>query len=232
MIITSDGLSNQVMKVESPSQGNAREPPHRRRSQKERSSETQRKLIDAAIQLVHEFGFRRLTIGDVAHRAGLTSGAIQHHFSSRRALIRGVVHALFPALNIGIDHIAAEGQPVSERMDHLIDGYWRIYSRSEYLVFWELVFGTKDLPEFRDYLRSLQKEITTAGIADFNRLFADCDLPPRQAKKAYVFLTSQLRGLALLSLFEPEKVLDNDLAILKEVACQLLGKRSGGTKAR
>src|SRR5579859_6551953 len=104
--------------------------PTRRRSQQQRSSETQRKLIEAAIQLLHESGFSRLTISDVAHRAGLTSGAIQHHFSSRRALIRGVVEALYPVLYTVVDHVAAAGRSIPDRVDRLVDVYWSIYGKS------------------------------------------------------------------------------------------------------
>jgi AcrR family transcriptional regulator len=207
--------------------------PHRvrRRSQQERSSETQRKLIEAAIQLLHESGFSRLTITDVAHRAGLTSGAIQHHFSSRRALIRGVVEALYPVLHIVVDHVAAAGRSIPDRVDRLIDVYWSIYGKSEYLVFWELVFGTRELPEFRDYLRSLQRELVAGAVADIVRLFSDIGMQPRRAKKLFVFVTCQLRGLALVSLFEEAQVLEADLMLLKDAARQLI-RRLGDEKRR
>jgi len=196
--------------------------PTRRRSQQQRSSETQRKLIEAAIQLLHESGFSRLTISDVAHRAGLTSGAIQHHFSSRRALIRGVVEALYPVLYTVVDHVAAAGRSIPDRVDRLVDVYWSIYGKSEYLVFWELVFGTRELPEFRDYLRSLQKELVAGAVADIVRLFSDIGMQQRRAKELFVFVTCQLRGLAFVSLFEDAPVLDADLVLLKEAARHLI----------
>jgi AcrR family transcriptional regulator len=213
------------MEAESRSSRTSRGTPVRRRTQKERSSETQRKLIEAAIQLLHESGFGRLTIADVAHRAKLTSGAVQHHFSSRRALIRGVVDALYPVLHIGVDHLIVAGRSVAQRVDSLIDIYWSMYGKSEYLVFWELVFGTRELPEFRNYLRALQREIVVGAVADLVRLFADIGMQPLQAKRLFVFLTCQLRGLALVALFEDTQVLDADLVLLKEAARPLIRGR-------
>jgi AcrR family transcriptional regulator len=195
-----------------------------RRSQKERSTATRKKLIEAAIQLLHEYGFARLTITDVARRAGLTSGAIQHHFSSRHALIQGVVDDLYPVLHIGVDDIAAARLPAGERSDRLIDAYWTIYAKSEYLVFWELVFGTREVPEFREYLRSLQKEIVVGAVADFVRLFSDVAMRPDRARELFVFLTCQLRGLALLAVFEEPYALHADLKLLKDAARQLIEK--------
>jgi AcrR family transcriptional regulator len=196
--------------------------PVRHRRPQRRSSETQQKLIDAAIQLLQESGFSRLTLTDVARRAGLTSGAIQHHFSSRRALIRSVVESLYPVLHIVVDHVAAADRSVPDRINRLIDVYWSIYGRSEYLVFWELVFGTRQLPELRDYLRSLQKELVAGAVADIVRLFPDIGMRPRRAKQLFVFITCQLRGLALLSLFEEAQALDTDVILLKTATQQLI----------
>jgi AcrR family transcriptional regulator len=213
------------MRPQTRSERTFRAPTTRRRTQKERSSETQRKLIEAAIQLVRESGFNRLTITDVAHRAGLTSGAIQHHFSSRHALVRGVVDALYPLLHIGVDHVAPAGRSVPDRLDRLIDIYWNIYSRPEYLVYWELVFGTRELPEFRNYLRSLQQEVVAGAISDVVRLFSDIGMQPHRAKRLFVFLTSHLRGLAFLSLFEEATALGEHIALLKDAARNLIEER-------
>jgi len=202
-----------------------------RRTQQERSSETQRKLIQAAIELVHEHGFSRLTITDVALRAGKTSGAIQHHFASRHELVKCVVDAIYPVMNIRLDDIASAGHTPAERIDRLIDAYWRIYSKPEYLVFWELVSGTRDLPEFRDYLQTLQKEIVKGAVTDLTRLFSDINLSSSRGRHLFVFLTCQLRGLAFLSLFEKAPELNTDLALLKKAARHLVLEMPAGLKS-
>lgn len=202
------------------------------RTQKERSADTQRQLIESAVLLIQEFGFSRLTITDVARRAGLTNGAVQHHFRSRHDLIRGVVEALYPVLNVGIDHIAAAELPVPERMVRVIDVYWSIYGRSEYLVFWQLVFGTREHREFREYLHTLQKEIVAGAVRDLVRVFSDIAMQPRFAKQLFIFLTSELRGLALLSVFDDKQVLDANLVLLKQAATGLLKDHCGTAKSR
>ena len=51
--------------------------PHRRQriSQTERVENTQRKLIDAALQLLHEEGFKRATLQAIARKAQVSLGA-------------------------------------------------------------------------------------------------------------------------------------------------------------
>src|SRR5437762_3470341 len=65
--------------------------PKARRTQEQRRTETRRKLVNGAIQLKHEVGFARLTLGEVASRARLTTSALQHHFISSHDLLRAVV---------------------------------------------------------------------------------------------------------------------------------------------
>jgi AcrR family transcriptional regulator len=196
----------------------------RRRTQVERSTETRRKLIEAAIQLVHEAGFGRLTINDVARRAGLTSGAVQHHFESSRALLRAVAEAVYPVFQLSIDEVANTKWSTKRRVDRFVDLFWGVYRTPEYLVFWEFLFGTRDNPDLREVLLAMQKDTVNEAVANLTKVFADLRLSQDGAFDLWTFVTSQLRGLALLSMFEEKTVLDADVRILKDAAHQLFLK--------
>jgi len=191
--------------------------PRARRKPQERSAQTRRKLLDAAIGLLHEQGFSRLTVNDVAHRAGLTAGAVQYHFRSSRDLIHGVINAVFPILRVSLDQIAKPEQPLPARIGRLVDLYWELYRRPEYLVFWEIVFGARDKADVRAFLHSLVVKNMQGASADLARAFSDVPLRPQAAMKLWTFISSQLRGLALLSIFK-DKNIKADLAILKNSA--------------
>ncbi|MGZ3275729.1 MAG: TetR/AcrR family transcriptional regulator [Caulobacteraceae bacterium] len=47
---------------------------------------TRARLLDAALELTRERGFERVTVQDIAERAGLTTGAIYGNFKNRDAL--------------------------------------------------------------------------------------------------------------------------------------------------
>lgn len=203
-----------------------------RRTQVERSAETRQKLIDAAIQIVHESGFSRLTVSDVARRAGLTSGAVQHHFASSRDLIRAVSEAVFPVFQLPIEDVGPGKLSLEQRVHRLVDIYWSLYRLPEYLVFWELLFGTRNDREVRDVLISMQKEMVAAAVADLVRLFSDVRLRRPAAFNLWTFITSQLRGLALLSIFEDQNVLDGDVRFLKDATYHLFLKQTQGSRTR
>src|SRR5690349_17950524 len=50
-----------------------------------RSEVTRRKIIDAAVGLFNDVGYSNAGLGDIIEHAGLTKGALYHHFSSKEA---------------------------------------------------------------------------------------------------------------------------------------------------
>ncbi|BCL74429.1 hypothetical protein JHS3_01650 [Jeongeupia sp. HS-3] len=67
-------------------------------TQIERSSATQTRLIDATISLLDELGYARLSETRICERAGVSRGALRHHFpSGRYDLLPVVVERLVAA---------------------------------------------------------------------------------------------------------------------------------------
>jgi AcrR family transcriptional regulator len=59
----------------------------RRRSQSERRTETVELLLDATITAISEIGYHGATVGEICRRAGVTDGALFHHFDTRVDLV-------------------------------------------------------------------------------------------------------------------------------------------------
>ncbi|MFD3701862.1 TetR/AcrR family transcriptional regulator [Nocardia sp. NPDC058658] len=70
-----------------------------RRTQVERREETRRILLDAAFDALVEFGFRGTTTSEVAHRAGVSLGALLHHFPTKAELLTADMRTRSPIPN-------------------------------------------------------------------------------------------------------------------------------------
>ncbi len=195
-----------------------------RRSQEERRAETRGRLIDAAVQVLSESGYANLTISKVTQRAGLTNGAMQHHFPSRGDLMLALMDTVYPVLQIPFKAIAAKELPARERVSEVVDHLWKIYGRPEYLAIWDLALGSRGDPELRVRLRSYQRDIATRMRDEFVSLFPDLDLAPDDVERIFSLTISYMRGVALQKVFLPDPLLRDDLPLIKDVAYDQLTK--------
>jgi AcrR family transcriptional regulator len=63
-------------------------------TQAERTDATRRALLDAGLALFREHGYADVGVDEIAARAGVTSGALYHHFASKAGLFRAVYDEL------------------------------------------------------------------------------------------------------------------------------------------
>ena len=76
------------------------------RTNQERSDATREALIGAARKLFIERGYAETSTPDIVAAAGITRGALYHHFEDKRALFRAVVEAEARAVADDINHSA------------------------------------------------------------------------------------------------------------------------------
>lgn len=67
------------------------ERPRMPRTNAERTADTRGKLLEAAVSCLHELGYAASTMQVIAQRAGISRGAILHHFPTKVDLVLGVV---------------------------------------------------------------------------------------------------------------------------------------------
>ena len=88
-----------------------------RRSNRERSGTTQAALVAAARRLFLEKPYAEVSTPEVAAAAGMTRGALYHHFPDKEALFRAVVEAESAAVAAEIERTAPVSRaPVAARV--------------------------------------------------------------------------------------------------------------------
>jgi len=87
-----------------------------RRTQAERRSATRRALLDAGRELFAARGFAGAGQEEIVERAGVTRGALAHHFGTKQGLFRAVVESVEGEL---AEHIATAAMRGDDPMGHL-----------------------------------------------------------------------------------------------------------------
>lgn len=93
--------------------------PAPRRTQVERSEATQTALIAAATELFAEQGYAGTGREEIAERAGVTRGALYHHFGSKLAIFRAVVEDVEGRVT---ERVAVAGMHGETARDRLVAG--------------------------------------------------------------------------------------------------------------
>jgi AcrR family transcriptional regulator len=124
------------------------------RVQEERSAETRRRLLDATVECLHEFGYAGTTTTEIARRAGVSRGAQLHHFHRKQDLVVSALEHVF-ALRLEQFMQAAVELPVGleARINALVDLLWAAFKGPTFYAWLELVVASRTDPPLREAVR-------------------------------------------------------------------------------
>ncbi|MDI6027077.1 helix-turn-helix domain-containing protein [Corticibacterium sp. UT-5YL-CI-8] len=94
-----------------------------RRSNRERTDATRGDLIAAARKLFIENSYAETGTPDIVRQAGVTRGALYHHFEDKQALFKAVVEAEASAVAAEIETAAPDGMPTRDALLAGSDAY-------------------------------------------------------------------------------------------------------------
>lgn len=143
--------------------------------QQTKSGMTQAAILDSAITCFYEFGYANTTTENIAKAAGVSRGAMLHHFPTRFDLIKAAVERLNQKR---LDLYAEEEAGVQQGAEHTrieegIDTYWRQLNTPEFVVFYELKVAARTDPELAKILIPAVIEFKQNQLETTRKLFPD-----------------------------------------------------------
>jgi AcrR family transcriptional regulator len=83
-----------------------------------RSEITRQKILNAAIELFSEVGYAAAGLGEIIDRAGMTKGALYHHFDSKEALATAVIEQGANLTRDAFRQVCESSSPALENIIH------------------------------------------------------------------------------------------------------------------
>ena len=133
-----------------------------RRTQAERSEETRARILDAAVHVLSTRGYAGFRTAEVATQAGVSRGALTHHFPSRDELLVAVVADVFRRAGELGRARAGSVHSVDEAIGSLL-------SDSRDFFFSELFLVAMDL--------AIQGRLAQSGLDPVGKISAEARLP-------------------------------------------------------
>lgn len=121
-----------------------RKPPRRRNV--DRSAATRKLILDATVRCLFERGFGAVTNHTVADLAGVSRGAMMHHFPTRQALLVATVGHCYARLREQRLALMAKLEPGLPRFRALIDLAWSNAQTPEDIACNEIRMGSRSDP--------------------------------------------------------------------------------------
>jgi AcrR family transcriptional regulator len=144
-----------------------------RLTQDERSAETRRRLLDAAIVSLIERGYANTTTSEIAERAGLSRGAQLYHFPRKEELLASAVERL---IHLRLAEIREKVSQITSQRDRraaTIDLLWEMCSGRLASAWTELVVASRTDTYLREAVRAAGDRLNRFIADSFAELFPE-----------------------------------------------------------
>ncbi len=171
----------------------------RRRTQQERRAESRSKLIEIAIQQICERGLAYITMAQIADQAGMTRGALQHHFGTRDDYIRSVLIALTDRVVERLGHQpSADGRGPGSLVRRCIKELGSIVLSREQLAVTDISLSSRSIPPLLADSEETSRRMMVAYGAAWHR-WLDHAYPASAVDKSFDIFRFFCSGMLVIS---------------------------------
>lgn len=184
----------------------------KRRSQKQRSADTSTRLMNATIDLLHERGLARTTTPEIARQAGVSRGALTHHFSSREAIIGASVADMLSKTTADLHRFAQDFIARGGSSDEIVDYIWKMMDDRLFYVTMEYLPEARHNHDFRAELIPTVRGFHAGLDAIWTALATRAGVEPDHARTVMNATMCLVRGMISQTVLRP-----NDPAYYSEM---------------
>ena len=165
-------------------------------TKQDRSRATRRRLLETTIRCLAEHGWEASTVGFIAAEAGISRGAIQHHFRTREALILAALEFMFAERAALLDALPEPTGAGPERVHAVVAGLVEAIGGELFRAALQVWTAAAADPALRVAVVPLEKRFARGVHRRAVRLLGADDADP--AVRALIQATLDMaRGLAL-----------------------------------
>ncbi len=180
----------------------------------------------AVVESIAEIGFQKTTANEITRRAGVTWGAVQHHFGGKEGILDAVLEESFERFAERLAAVPTDGASLEQRVSAFVDIAWAHFGSPDYHSTFEILLNyTRD--DEANGVPVWQSEMFSAWNRVWSKIFADVSLPRRKTVALQTFSISVVSGMAALAMLRRavEPVHGAELDLLKRT---LVREMSGG----
>jgi AcrR family transcriptional regulator len=181
----------------------------------ERSAETRSKIVDAVVACIAELGLKKTTTNAIAERAGVTWGALQHHFGGLNGCLIASFDESFGRFVKTLGEPPAPKELLSKRVEIFIERAWSHYRSAHYMSMFQLLLNDVFEADDKQWQQS-QQNIILAMDDVWKLFFADVVADKDKRRMLARYTHSVLTGLAVSHAYQwGSKQMKEELQLLQ-----------------
>ncbi|WP_278262112.1 TetR/AcrR family transcriptional regulator [Nocardia sp. AG03] len=193
----------------------------RRRPQNENGVATHQRIVDAALDVLATRGWRNASVAEVAERAGVTRGAIQHHFKDRDGLFTASVQHIMQTRIQEIEDFQHTIVPGPDSTREVVHRIVELHQGPTFKAALQLCIAASDDPVLAPRVAAMELEVGARGFWALIELLGLDGNKPTVRTTVQAFLDSA-RGLGLAGMLNDDsrrrgKVADRWAQMLDEL---------------
>ena len=165
-----------------------------------KSAATRIQIADAAIHCLVKYGYANTTTPRIAEEAGVSRGAMMHHFANRLNVMQAAIEHLHKKRLLAFQRAAVSSPAGPNRIHDALMGYWNQVTNPLFLAFHELAVAARTDPGLDQILKTARQAFYREWYRLAIDVFPEWQTNRKNFNLALALTQNLLEGMAITQL--------------------------------
>lgn len=166
-----------------------------------------RRILDATVQCLQDYGYVGTTTVRVVELAGVTRGALAHHFASKADMVAAAVSHIAASRTPELFAKLQRAQTTDDPIDAGLELLWSAHQGSLFVAVVELWVAARTDPDLQRQVAMLE-QATTAMLVELAKALFGADGARPAVRYAIYTTMDTVRGILLTKIASPRATQD------------------------
>jgi AcrR family transcriptional regulator len=178
--------------------------PGLRRTQEDRSREAKERLLDATIEVLMRAGYSGLTTKEVARSAGLSNGALMHHYATKAELVVAATAAVYDEAILRGQRGAKSADAIKRPVEGFIADCLSVYFEWPFVAALEAIVVARTDPELMARILPVMENYRQSTNVLWLDVFRQAGFSAKDARLVLNLTLNMIRGMAINKMWQQD----------------------------
>lgn len=163
-----------------------------------------RRILDSTVSCLQEYGYVGTSITRVVEHAGITRGALAHHFSTKSDLVATAVGHVAAARTSDLIAKSQQARNVDDPIDAALELLWSVHEGTMFIAVAEVWVAARSDPELQRRIVLLEQATNTIMVEMARTLSGSTDVDHEVRNCIYTAMDT-IRGVLMSQISIPDR---------------------------